>query len=331
MGKWLLIGDPHIVAEELDDGQALIDGICQTIEAEEPDYVLFLGDQHHNHRVLDVEVMAFWRSAFWKMANLGPPIFALVGNHDMPGDASSKSHAMLAYEGIAGLKIVDMLMKVDGCLLVPYRHSSQDFINDVLCSPDQKVVFCHQTLQGATYENGFYAKDGADITGLEDREFISGHIHTPQRFGNVTYVGAPRWRSLSDAGIDRALLLLDITSGKLGTGRENGGKAIDTSQWCRKLIRVEVRQGQPLPDVTLPSRHRYIVDIHGDSAFCLAQKYLWPGCRVRTFKTQNSVKHVSESMGIDKAIQVFMGSYVPKYGTDIGVLRTMVNQRLGNS
>jgi len=72
------------------------------------------------------------------------------------------------------------------------------------------------------------------------------------------------------------------------------------------------------------------VDIYGDAAFCDEQKFLWPGCRVRTFKTQNDTKSVSESMGIDKAIQVFVGSYVPKYGTDIGVLRTMVNQRLGN-
>ena len=305
MAKWLLIGDPHAVVDELDDMKALIDGIVATVKAEKPQYVLFMGDQHHNHAIMHVEVMAFWREAFTRLGQLDTHVLALVGNHDMPGDSSTKSHAMMAYEGIPGLQVVDQLMTVDGCLLIPYRHSGPDFINDVASTPNAKTVFCHQTFDGSKYENGFYAKDGIDISGFADRQFISGHIHTPQRFANVMYIGAPRWRSLSDVGVERRLFLLDI-------GGTAPAKTFDTAQWCQKLLRVEDRQEAPLE-----------LEVH--------PKWKSLGCRGRTFKTQSASKQVSESMGIHKAIQVFMDTYVPKYGTDVAVLRTMVNQRLSNS
>ena len=325
MAKWLLIGDPHAVVDELEDCKQLVTGIVHTIHTERPDYVLFMGDQHHNHAIIHVEVMAFWREAFKRIAGLGPEVYALVGNHDMPGDSSSKAHAMMAYDG-TGIRVVDNLTRVDGCLLIPYRHTAQDFLNDLASSPNEKVVFCHQTFDGSKYENGMYAKDGIDLAGFEHRTFISGHIHTPQRFANVTYIGAPRWRSLSDVGVERALFLLDITNGQLMIG----GKTYDTAQWCQKLLRVEDRQEAPL-DLKINPRWKYIVDIHGDENFIKARKGVWAGCRVRTFKTQNATKQVSESMGIHKAIQVFMDTYVPKYGTNVDTLRTMVNQRLSNS
>ena len=329
MAKWLLIGDPHAVVDELDDMQALVDGIVQTVKAEKPDYVLFMGDQHHNHAIMHVEVMAFWREAFTRLGQLDTHVLALVGNHDMPGDSSTKSHAMMAYQGIPGLQVVDELMQVDGCLLIPYRHSSVDFLNDVACAPG-KVVFCHQTFDGSKYENGMFAKDGIDISGFADRQFISGHFLTPERLATAIYIGAPRWRSLSDVGVERALFLLDIANGQLGSGRENGGKTFDTAQWCQKLLRVEDRQEAPL-ELEINPRWKYIVDVHGDENFIKARKARWAGCRVRTFKTQNATRQVSESMGIHKAIQVFMDTYVPKYGTNVDTLRTMVNQRLSNS
>jgi DNA repair exonuclease SbcCD nuclease subunit len=323
--RWLLIGDPHAVVDELDDMQALIEGIVQTVKAEKPDYVLFMGDQHHNHAIMHVEVMAFWRKAFVRLGQMDTHVLALVGNHDMPGDSSAKSHAMMAYEGIPGLHVVDQMMAINECLLIPYRHSGQDFINDLASAPNGKVVFCHQTFDGSKYENGMYAPDGISLAGFEDRQFISGHIHTAQRFSNVMYIGAPRWRSLSDVGVERALFLVDIVDGKLGSG-----KTFDTAQWCQKLLRVEDRQEAPL-ELEINPRWKYIVDVIGDENFIKARKARWAGCRVRTFKTQNQTKQVSESMGIHKAIQVFMDTYVPKYGTNVDALRTMVNQRLGNS
>lgn len=337
MAKWLLIGDPHAVVDELEDCERLIDGVVETILAEKPRFVCFMGDQHHNHALIHVEVMAFWRRAFLRVAEAmktgGGWTYALVGNHDMPGDGVSKSNAMMAYQDIKGLSVVAQPVWVDGVLLTPYRHSQEQFLADLKLSPtfpSKGIVLCHQTFDGSRYENGFYAKDGVKLEGLEGWQFISGHIHTPQRFANVMYVGAPRWRTLSDVGINRALVMLDFTNGVWGSGRENGGKLFDTGKWCQKLVHLEDRQEAPLTETLLPN-WKYIVDIHGSEEFIKARKGTWAGCRIRTFKTQTKTRAVSESMGIGKALIAFLDSYKPRHGTDAAILREMVAQRLGIS
>jgi DNA repair exonuclease SbcCD nuclease subunit len=325
MAKWLLVGDPHAVADELEDCRRLVKGVLETIASEKPDYVLFMGDQHHNHALMHVEVMAFWREAFTRLGQTGAHILALVGNHDMPGDGTSKNHAMMAYEGIEGVHVVDTAGRYGGCLLIPYRHHNEDFVNDVLMCKT-KIVLCHQTFDGGKYENGFYAQNGVELKGLEDRWFISGHIHTPQAFANVTYIGAPRWRSLSDVGIERALVLVDLVEDQ----PPKFLKLIDTGAYCEKIVHLIDRQEEPL-EPSLKPGWKYIVDIHGDEVFIKARRPLWAGARVRTFKTRQATKPVSESMGIGKAIQAFMEGYRPKYGTDVVILRGMVAQRLGIS
>lgn len=324
MAKWLLVGDPHAVADELEDCQALVEGIIETIRREKPDNVVFMGDQHHNHAIMHVEVMAFWRKAFKRIAAMART-FALVGNHDMPGDGASPSHAMMAYEDIENLIVVDNLVGLtsDGVILVPYRHRNEEFVNDVLgCK--EKIVLCHQTFDGGRYENGFYAQNGVSLAGLEDRYFISGHIHTPQAFANVTYIGAPRWRGLADVGINRALVLVELEKGQAPKFL----KLIDTGEFCQKLVHVVDRQEEPLTPEIKPG-WKYIVDIHGDEAFIKARKPLWAGCRVRTFKTRSETRPVSESMGIGKALIAFLEGYKPKFGTETTILREMVATRLG--
>lgn len=323
--KWLLIGDPHAVADELDDCRALIRGVIQAIKDYSPDRVLFMGDQHHNHAIMHVEVMAFWRDAFKQIAQLQVPVLALVGNHDMPGDGVSKSHAMMAYSDIPGVKVIDKPMDADGHLLVPYQHSNETFLATMRESPYHRVVLCHQTFDGGKYENGFYAKNGVPLAGLEDRWFISGHIHTPQAFANVTYIGAPRWRSLSDVGIERALVLVELEKNQ----PPKYLKLIDTGNYCSKIVHVVETPEQLSTPVTVKPGWKAIVDIHGDDEFINARKRVWVGHRVRTFRTRTVMAKVSESMGIAKALQAFLEGYQPRYGTQTTILKEMVATRLG--
>jgi len=321
MAKWLLIGDPHVVTDELKDCQALAQGIEDTIKAHpDLDYVVFLGDQHHNHALMHVEVLAFWRETFKRLKTLRPTVYALVGNHDQPGDGVSRNHAMMAYEDL--VTVVDRPKITSGVLLLPYYHDQKQFL-EALEGSRSRLVICHQTLDGSKYENGFYAKDGVPMAGLEDWHFISGHIHTPQAFGNVTYIGAPRWRSLSDANVDRSLVIMELTP---GLPPEILSK-IDTGEWCSRLIHIVDKQDNPV-HIDVDPRHRYIVDLHGESGFIQAKKHFWHGCRIRTFQTQDETPAVRESMGINQAIQAFIETYQPKYGTEITILRDMATKRI---
>jgi DNA repair exonuclease SbcCD nuclease subunit len=320
VNKWLLVGDCHAVEEELEDMSSLIDGIVKTIEYEKPEYVCFMGDQHHNHKMVNVEVMNFWQKSFEKIKKTGAKVLALVGNHDMPGDSSSDSHAMSAYQ----IKVINKLTVIDDVIiLMPYFHSNEDFINQLSAQKlEGRIILCHATFDGCKFENGFYAPNGIDATQFDNAIFISGHIHTPQSFGNVTYIGAPRWRNVNDANIDRAIYLYDFGN------NSNLIKKIDTSQWCRKLIQLEIKQGQKAPKTEIDSRHKYVIDIYGDENFCKEEKKNWVSCRVRTFNIEKKAQIVSESMGIAKALDIFSKSFTPKYGTSKEVLQKTIKERI---
>lgn len=241
----------------------------------------------------------------------------------MPGDGVSPNHAMMAYADMPNVTVVDYPILVDRVLLCPYFPEGDRLRTAVIGNPLCKTVVCHQTIVGSRYENGFIAQDGVSLERLEDKFFISGHIHTPQRYDNVVYVGAPRWRNFFDADVDRALTLWDINDGEAKLI-----ELFDTSRWCKKLVHVLDSQDKPFEGEINPA-WRYIVDLHGDDQYIASRRQAWSGHRVRATRKQEAVTPmVRESMGIGTAITAFIDTYQPKYGTSTAILREMVATRL---
>jgi len=325
----LVIGDVHAVEGELDDCQALIDGILPIVVDEEVDTVIFLGDQYHNHKLVNCEVMAWWRQAFAALHTT--PVIALVGNHDLAAAGSSPNHSMLAH--VDAITVVDKPTELDGVLFMPYTHDNESFLRSVRGS-SAKCVVAHQAVQGSRYDNGFYAPDAASLEDVQDKSFVVGHMHTPYRFDQVSdglavfgcdvfYPGAPRWRTASDANIERSVNVIEF-----GAKGAKVIKSVETKQFCNKILRFEDRIENPL-QLEINPKWRYIVDIHGDAKFIQERRAKWSGCRVRTFPVNTAKSAVRESMGIGAAIKTFVGGYQAKHGTSTEVLEKMVQDRLG--
>jgi predicted phosphodiesterase len=322
MSKYLVIGDVHATVDELEDCQRLIDGILDIAIKEKPDNILFLGDLYHTHSVIQLDVMAFWQRALVSLSEF--PIKVIVGNHDKSGNASNPNHALSSLRFIPNVQVIDSPVEADGALFLPYTHSEEEFRGWVSDSK-AATVFCHQTLQGAKYDNGFFAKDAFNLEGFSDKTFVSGHIHKPTSYSNVVYVGAPRWKTLSDANIDRFISIYDI-SPKLPPFR---AITFRTDKFCQPIIHLTDTQDSPFSEELNPNA-KYIVDIHGDEEFIRIRKARFANCRVRTFKTQTKTTSVKESMGISKAIKAFVEGYTPRFGTPKDKLEAMVQLRIKN-
>ena len=320
MSKFLIVGDVHATVEELQDCQNLIDGVKQVIKDEKPDNMVFLGDIFHNHGIVAVDCLAFWRENLLALGEL-VPTHVLVGNHDRPGDASNPNYALIGLQGIHNVQIVASPSTVDGTLLLPYTPSQEVFREWVRAST-ARVVFGHQATQGAKYDNGSLVNDGFSLDEFSDIKFIFGHIHTPMTTSNAVYIGAPRWRTLSDANIDRSICLIQTNKDGYLLLKE-----FPTDKYCKRIIHIEDRQENPIK-LEINPQHRYIVDVYGTEDYIRTKKAEYAGCRVRTFKTQTKTKKVSESMGISKALSLFVDDYQPKYGTSKDILKEMIQKRL---
>jgi predicted phosphodiesterase len=328
--KVLMVGDPHATIEELPDCERMVDRIIEVVKIEQPDTVLFLGDQHHNHAVVRVEIIDFWRRAYWRIRSevqkynpAETPIVCLIGNHDRPGDSSSQAHAMQAYEDL--VFPVDQHVRVNGILLLSYHHDGNDFIKSCNLYPEYKTVICHQTFDGSKYENGFYAKDGIALEQIPQQVVISGHIHSPQKFGKVWYPGAPRWRTSSDVNIDRDIWVVSFKD-----GLPVKATPYETRGYCRALHTVEDREGLPEPEFVVKAPFQVTVSIYGSREYVATKRARWEalGYRVRSFPIEKTVPRVRESEGISIALQKFVAAYKPRFGTSTERLQKLVSERV---
>lgn len=265
----------------------------------------------------------FWRWFFLEAKRRGIRVIALVGNHDQPGDGRFDGHAMMAHEHLCTVVWKEVLVE-DGVVFVPWTNDKEAFVYACNSQPATGMVVCHQSFVGSRFENGYYDPAGIDPNLIVQRGIISGHIHTPQEFGKVWHIGAPRWRIATDANVERAIWL--VTHNKDGSISEKN--PIDTGSICRQVRYLIDTPSDPV-QITLDPRHDWRVDIKGPLEWCKAREGLYgPGVRVRTFPESTHVPQVRESEGIDQALVKYVEAFTPPNGTERTLLRQMVKERL---
>lgn len=323
--KLLLVGDYHAEPATLDDCQKLADLIVE-VAIRHGATVLFTGDQYHTHAIIHAEVQRFWHDLYKRIArseSAHPASISLVGNHDRPGSAGSKATAMLAH--LDQTVVISEPTEMDGVLFMPHFHDAESFVAAARKHSGAHTLICHQTFYGARYENGALAEDGVNLNLIPQKTVISGHIHTPQLIDKVWYVGAPRWRTLSDANTNRAIWYVEIDD----EGNITKRVPYDTGKVCRQIYALVDTEEDPVT-CALDPQHEWRIDVHGTlarieerAAFFKAQ-----GAKVRTFKTELAAPKVRESEGIDVAFGNWVDNYRPQHGTDQAVLRKMLKERV---
>lgn len=325
----LRVGDPHIIADSLEDGQALLDLILESACTHKVNRIEFLGDQFHTHAWINVHVLDFWKKNFDRLKSSGFDVLCLVGNHDMPGDGSTAEvNAMLAFSNVI---VIDKPTVVKDCntVYIPYTVSEKDFKKaalDGFDSGNNPTLVCHQSFFGSTYENGFPCLDGFKTDNILQPLIISGHIHRPQKIqydnNSVWYLGSPRWRSISDANTERAIWVMEYKHGYVVDSIP-----IDTSNVCKQIFHFEDRLDVPLL-LKPTSNAEYVIDIYGPQSFINERKKLWSFARVRTFNTEEKTVKVKESEGIEIAWNKYLQEFKAPLGTPTELLTKVANDRI---
>lgn len=329
--RHLVVGDPHVTPEELEDCEALLGLVAETVDKEKVDLLTFTGDLHDTHDSLSTRVVEFWKRWFSHFIH-ECKVVALRGNHDQVTPSQAYPHALLAYSGIQVVGAPQELPLVEKVGAVPYYYDAEEFYDAArkLASYGNQTLFCHQTFSGAKYENGFAAKDGVDQEKIGFQRIVGGHLHTPQKVGRCAYVGAPRWRTLSDANKERHLWLFEHDGEKMKLA-----KRISTGDVCRRIFRFEDRPDAPAPvPESFNAKDTVAIDVYGPSAELVrareAELKARFGARTRGFPDRvERVKGVREAEGIKTSFDNFMDHFLPPNGTPVGTLKPVLEERLG--
>jgi DNA repair exonuclease SbcCD nuclease subunit len=328
--RLLLVGDTHVTVDELEDAQKLLDGVLSVVQDRNVDKVVFLGDQHHNHAVVRVEVTDFWLR---NLRRFTVPAILLVGNHDRPNDMSSTAHALQPYTYLENVTVVNEPTVIDECAYIPYIHSKEEFQKAAFDLSDKaRFLICHQTFDGSKYENGFYAPDGADPAMIGSYTAVfAGHIHTYQTISSplttVHYVGSPRWRTVSDANVSKDLWIFDTKTGLT--------ELIGTHAWCSPIGKSAVSLEtdlESLPFASDPNARQHLDAIaKSEQMEDLIQKIRqrFPRAKIRPLPIdKKTVASVKESDGVFNALRRFVESSKPPFGTDPQFLQELIARRL---
>lgn len=320
MPTFLIVGDPHVTTNDIEDCQNLLDLVIQKAGDLSPDYVVLLGDLYNTHSIVDTRCIHFWDQNLRALAKLAK-VLVVLGNHDQCTPTIRHPHALLPHQDIPNVIIVDKFYQGDGFAALPYEVDPVEFIkvSKETYQEGTPFLFCHQTFYGSE----FYAKDAAEPSAVPYKVIVSGHIHNPMKFGKVWYPGAPRWKTLADANQDRFIYFLN---GKV--------TQFPTDTVCKRIYKYEDVEGTPLEIDLSPeklSKADIRVDIRGSQKYIsermveLKAKYK---ARCRTFPISIKKQRVSEAEGIAVAFKRFAKSFVPPNGTDPELLMKLAEELL---
>jgi DNA repair exonuclease SbcCD nuclease subunit len=274
--RFLFVGDPHARVSNLQEMEKLVDFLANMPERDRFDFVLLAGDLFNDHAVVRLEVAQFWRSALTRLSSSYRETVVLVGNHDMAGSRQMEkgTNALhLVTKEINNLELVDRPTGALGTFAaIPYTSNEEEFVaaaNELYKDGFTDLLVCHQTFNGAMYDNGFYAPGGFDASRVPQRRIISGHIHTSQEFGKVWYPGTPRWENRNDANLDKGVWDVEIS------GEEMKRTLISTKGAVTPIVELVIKEGEPLP--ATPSGVKLYVELVGSSEWIKKTKETYRG------------------------------------------------------
>ncbi len=232
MTKILLVGDLHLGKPLL--MSTLTDAISQQVAMlkrmesiairEGCRHALMLGDLYDNARPsqeLLVPIIDFLAASKLKW-------IIYPGNHDVDDVTLKKDEAesvrsslkLLARLPKVGLRNVQFvqypqIVNVDGARIyvIPWGHAF-----DVPKNCD--VVAFHDSLVGARRDNGHQVPEGKGILKkqLRGKPAVSGHLHTPQKVGNVLFPGTPAQTSWGEKP-NKCLFYMSVVNGRVNFRR----------------------------------------------------------------------------------------------------------------
>lgn len=271
----IYVGDPHVKFNNLEDCEKLMHFLVDMILKYQPDRVVILGDLLHTHYVIRLEVLDFW-DAWLDVLSEACDLFVLEGNHDQYGDADASMGAIRVFKRMRKktLHIIDTAQTHGIFAYLPYIHDKAKFVDlaNHQLQYGAKVLVCHQTFDGATYENGMFAPDGIALCDIQYDVVISGHIHTYQRFGSLIYPGTMKWDTASDANKDKGIWYYEHDD---ITGKITKEEFISTAGVIPPLVSITWIEGQP--QLAIPGGAKVTVELVGSTEWVNQQKNLLKG------------------------------------------------------
>lgn len=214
--KILITADLHIKESyrgrevRLEDFDTLLQelgSICQNNSIER---IIILGDFFHSLSPFIRKDTLQYGKTF--VRNLLPisPVLILTGNHDLFRGRSYLD--VLSEEGVDVIS-EPAIIEMDGCKMgfIPYGY--EQLAKEI--SREVDVTLMHADIKDAVLSTGKVMEEGISSHELLSPFVFNGHIHKPQKVGNIICVGSPMQHDFSESGENKRIIVFDTSTKKI--------------------------------------------------------------------------------------------------------------------
>jgi DNA repair exonuclease SbcCD nuclease subunit len=208
MVKVLVIGDPHIKKNNIQEIDEMVKSVLDTAKTLSPDIIVNLGDTLDQHAMVHTDPLNRALGFIMELSKISPT-YVLIGNHDLQSNNGcflTTDHAFNAMKYIPNVFIIDTPRMVtvgdNNFVMCPYVYPGRLFeALKTITTPENAspvtAYFLHQELKGVKL--GIINSSIGDEWPESMPLAISGHIHDYQRpQPNIVYPGTPIQHGFGD-------------------------------------------------------------------------------------------------------------------------------------
>lgn len=207
--KDLIIGDLHGRKNNIDKVKIVLEECAKL--AIDCDRTILLGDIFHEKAYLRTEIVNLYLQYFKKWPS---ELHLLVGNHDYSNSIECKIHALEVFKDISNVFVHDKFFVEPNTntIFTQFVHNNEILIDFLLIkqAKEKYILYGHNGIDGCAYSSGSFEQSSLKkehFKGLK-RVFM-GHIHKPQSFDNITYVGTPFTKDYGEANEIKRVIIYD--------------------------------------------------------------------------------------------------------------------------
>ena len=203
-------------------------------------FLLVLGDVYDDRKSIDIDVNNRCIDIFEELAGM-LPVVIISGNHDIYKKTDTRITSLRSLNNIPNLTMLSEPIRythANGDLfMMPYLGDYSLETKLLSENRDCRYMFMHDDIKsGMKFDNGRDITNGVSTDNLTGKVF-SGHIHTRQEFGNLTYIGSPYHIRKSDIGNVKGVYHVSLTDGN-EEFIENTYSSIYQKLWFSDLLEM---------------------------------------------------------------------------------------------
>ena len=263
--KILTVGDLHCKSDNINNVVSLTNQLKEILINENPDALVFLGDQLNDHSRIDSDSFSTLTTCLQELLPLTPELIILVGNHCLVNNNLflSNRHPYNSFKLWPKTTIVDDVItkEINGQKFLFSCYVPNNRFMEALETKNLKIplegytaVFAHHEFTGTDINN--ITKSKTDTWPDEAPYMISGHLHSyqqPQK--NLYYPGVPFQHSFNDS------LLRTISTFKFSKEEEVIEKRIELDIEKKFTLHLTVEE---LSKYELPSNCTVKLKVKGE-------------------------------------------------------------------